>query len=270
MDEIITIGRSLVQHGKHNDRAYILSFSEEDDSATLDMIEQLARKNGYTKIVAKVPEMQADIFTDMSFAKEGRLENCEYERFYFMSKYLSDRRKQVDNLEELESVINSALTAEPKDIKETFEIRPLTKDDIDPQIAIYKTVFKTYPFPIYYREFIEEMMDSHVSYYGVFEDGKMIATASAELDEKTGLAEMTDFATLPEHRGKGFAVKLLEKMEEDLEKRGIRSYFTIARAVSHGMNKTFARCGYTYSGTLYNNTNINGDIESMNIWYKVV
>ena len=270
MDEIITLGKSQIQHGKHNDRAYVLSFSEEDSSATVDVIELLARKNGYSKIVAKVPEMKTDIFKNKNFIKEGRLENSEYEQFFFMSKYLTEKRRNVENMKELRDVIKSALTCKPKDINDTFEIKALTKDDIDAQIAIYKIVFKSYPFPIYYREFIEEMMDSHVSYYGVFEDGRMIATASAELDEKTGLAEMTDFATLPEHRGKGFAVKLLEKMEEDLEKRGIRSFFTIARAVSHGMNKTFARCGYTYSGTLYNNTNINGDIESMNVWYKVI
>lgn len=270
MDEIITVGNSQVQHGKHNDRAYILSFAEEDSSATVDVIEILARKNGYSKIVAKVPETRTDIFRKKNFVKEGKLENSEYERFFFMSKYLSEKRRDVKNKDELKEVIDSALSCKPKVIADDFDIRPLTKEDIDAQIAIYKQVFKSYPFPIYYREFIEEMMDSHVFYYGVFEDGKMIATASAELDTKTNLAEMTDFATLPDHRGKGFAVKLLEKMEEDLEKKGVRSFFTIARAVSHGMNKTFSRCGYTYSGTLYNNTNINGDIESMNVWYKVI
>jgi len=43
---------------------------------------------------------------------------------------------------------------------------------------------------------------------------------------------------------------------------------TIARAMSTGMNITFACCGYNYAGTLVNNTNISGSIESMNVWYK--
>ncbi len=35
-----------------------------------------------------------------------------------------------------------------------------------------------------------------------------------------------------------------------------------------GMNITFAKTGYTYAGTLINNTNISGRLESMNVWYK--
>ena len=34
------------------------------------------------------------------------------------------------------------------------------------------------------------------------------------------------------------------------------------------MNITFARQGYAFSGTLYNNTNISGNLESMNVWHK--
>jgi hypothetical protein len=34
------------------------------------------------------------------------------------------------------------------------------------------------------------------------------------------------------------------------------------------MNITFARAGYRYAGTLVNNTQICGQLESMNVWYK--
>ncbi len=57
-------------------------------------------------------------------------------------------------------------------------------------------------------------------------------------------------------------------MEEKSFKLGIKTVFTIARAKSPGMNITFARSGYDYGGTLVNNTNISGQIESMNVWYK--
>ena len=46
------------------------------------------------------------------------------------------------------------------------------------------------------------------------------------------------------------------------------TYFSIARSLSAAMNITFAKNGYRYGGTLGNNTNIAGRIESMNIWYK--
>jgi hypothetical protein len=34
------------------------------------------------------------------------------------------------------------------------------------------------------------------------------------------------------------------------------------------MNITFAKCGYIFGGTLINNTQISGSIESMNLWHK--
>ena len=88
------------------------------------------------------------------------------------------------------------------------------------------------------------------------------------MDAEHENAEMTDFATLPEFRAQGYAGILLKTMEEQMEKKGIKTVFTIARALSSGMNITFAKNGYTYGGRLVNNTNISGNIESMNIWYK--
>ncbi len=79
---------------------------------------------------------------------------------------------------------------------------------------------------------------------------------------------MTDFATLPKWRGKGFAQCLLLHMEKTMKRRGIKTAYTIARAMSAGMNVTFSRAGYRFGGRLKNNTNISGNIESMNVWYK--
>jgi beta-lysine N6-acetyltransferase len=88
------------------------------------------------------------------------------------------------------------------------------------------------------------------------------------MDTANGAVEMTDFATLPELRGQGAAQSLLLAMEEAMRARGLQLAFTIARAYSAGMNVTFAKCGYRYGGTLCNNTNISGNIESMNLWSR--
>ena len=80
--------------------------------------------------------------------------------------------------------------------------------------------------------------------------------------------EMTDFATLPEALGHGLALSLLETMESAMCRRNMHTAHTIARARSPGMNITFSKAGYTFAGTLINNTNISGGIESMNVWYK--
>ena len=79
---------------------------------------------------------------------------------------------------------------------------------------------------------------------------------------------MTDFATLSKYRGQGLASYLLKKMEREMIHQGMRTLFSIARALSPAMNMTFGNTDYLYGGTLVNNTNISGRIESMNVWYK--
>ena len=79
---------------------------------------------------------------------------------------------------------------------------------------------------------------------------------------------MTDFAVPPTHRGKKLAYFLLGEMEKAMRDRGFKTLYTIARLQSPGMNKTFLNHGYHFSGLLVNNTNISGNIESMNVYYK--
>jgi putative beta-lysine N-acetyltransferase len=111
-------------------------------------------------------------------------------------------------------------------------------------------------------------MKRHVAYFGVTEGNRLIALSASEMDPAYKNAEMTDFATLPLRRGNGFGKHLLTFMEQALKVTSIKTAYTIARAASPGINVTFARCNYKYGGRLINNTNISGQIESMNIWYK--
>ena len=132
----------------------------------------------------------------------------------------------------------------------------------------FKEVFESYPFPIHDPVYLQKTMKSHIQYFYVSDRGRFVALSSAEMNHSCKNVEMTDFATLQAYRGRGLAVHLLGTMEKEMKERGIKTAYTIARAVSAGMNITFAKMGYAFSGTLINNTNISGNIESMNIWYK--
>ena len=88
------------------------------------------------------------------------------------------------------------------------------------------------------------------------------------MDTVSKNVEMTDFATLSKFRGNSYANLLLRFMENEMRSRGMQTAYTIARAISPGMNITFGKAGYTYGGRLINNTNIAGQIESMNVWHK--
>jgi putative beta-lysine N-acetyltransferase len=178
----------------------------------------------------------------------------------------------VDNIEVLEHVMELAMGKKGLGIRhampEGSSIRICREDDVGAMADIYREVFPSYPFPVHDPAYLRETMQSHVLYFGVESNGRLLALSSAELDSHGKNAEMTDFATLPASLGRGFAANLLAAMEPEAARHGIRTLYTIARAVSPGMNITFARLGYEFGGRLINNTQISGSIESMNVWYK--
>ncbi|MEJ2054291.1 MAG: putative beta-lysine N-acetyltransferase, partial [Calditrichaceae bacterium] len=154
------------------------------------------------------------------------------------------------------------------EFKPGLKIKILDENNIDDLAELYKAVFKTYPFPIFDKDFLKDTMLSHIVYFGIYDKHQLIAAASSEMDISSRNAEMTDFATLPDYRGHNLSVNLLKEMEAEMRLRKMITLYTIARSHSPGMNITFAKLNYIYSGTLVNNTNISGKIESMNIWYK--
>lgn len=149
----------------------------------------------------------------------------------------------------------------PEDIIESCQ-----PQDAADMSAVYRRVFRSYPFPIHQPAFLDRMMKAGHRYFCIRADGGIAALAAAEIDLPHRVAEMTDFATLPEWRGRGFAAGLLKHMHGQVRKAGIRTTYTIARAASRGMNSVFGNCGYRYAGLLKNNSQICGSIQSMTVW----
>ena len=133
---------------------------------------------------------------------------------------------------------------------------------------LYKAVFSSYPFPVFDPDYLIQTMRDNVEYAGVWYKDRLVSIASAEKSPYYSNAEMTDFATLSDYSGNNFSVALLKFLEEKMIDQRYKTLYSIARSLSAAMNITFRKCGYTYSGTLINNTNICGSIESMNIWHK--
>jgi putative beta-lysine N-acetyltransferase len=273
-DKTEIIGNSPVSHGKFSDRAYILSFSQKDGADVIEHVEKLAKEGGYSKIIAKVPKEKSMLFksTGYSFEAVMPLKGTYTDEIFFAAKYLKPERESEQNIAEQAKIIAAAISYKDKKEKapEVSSCRRMAPADAEEMAAVYRQVFESYPFPIHNPDYIRETMREDVAYFGIYEEEKLAALSSAEFCKGFSAAEMTDFATLPEFRGRGCANSLLAKMEEEVPKLGIRNFFTIARAMSYGMNITFARNGYDFSGRLVNNTNICGSIESMNVWYKQI
>jgi len=147
-------------------------------------------------------------------------------------------------------------------------LRRCIPDDAERMSKLYKKVFSSYPFPIDDPRHIIDTMLDNISYFGIEINNEFVSLSSAEMDTVSKNVEMTDFATLPEFRGNNFASLLLKFMENQMRSCGIQTAYTIARAISPAMNITFGKASYKYGGRLINNTNISGQIESMNVWYK--
>lgn len=273
-DTLERIGGSVIQHGKMNDRIYLMKLNKDDVPDIIPKLNALAEESGYSKIFAKVPETLRD-----TFLGDGYKEEANIPRFYkgevdysFLGKYLSDDRKALSNEDEIKDVLNAAKgrssSAEPTVNKDIFVLRKAGPADIPAMCRIYKEVFKSYPFPIHDPQYLLDTMKADVDYFVASRGEEVAAVSSSEKDPEAQNSEMTDFATLPEFRGKGLSGRLLRFMEISAAEEGIKTAYTIARAISYGMNISFAKGGYVFAGTLVNNTNISGSIESMNVWYK--
>lgn len=270
-DQISTIGASVVQHGKYNDRVYLMKLALQDSPAIIDAINRLATQQGYSKIFAKLPAHASEPFLADGYRIEATIPGFfQEDAACLLGKYFNEQRMAESNPELVHDVLQTALSqplAATRPLPAGLVCRMADQHDADAMAALYRLIFASYPFPITDPDYLRACMRSTV-FFGIWADQKLVALSSAEIDQETSSVEMTDFATLEAYRGHGLARYLLQQMEQEMVQRGIVTWYTIARACSRGMNNTFAKSGYGYAGTLTNNTQISGGLESMNVWYK--
>jgi putative beta-lysine N-acetyltransferase len=274
-DTMIRMTGATIQHGPASDRVYLMKLASSDVPRIIRFMEELAFDKGYTKLFAKVPEHAEGWFHARGFRVEARIPGM-YEGKRdgcFMAKYPRRERARIRDPKTVEDVLKAAGRQAgrkaPISLPHGWTARAMEPGDAQAMAGLYREVFETYPFPIHDQDYLRSTMDAHVRYFGILDEGgRLVALSSAETDPAGSNAEMTDFATLEGFRGRGLAGLLLARMESEMRRTGIRTAYTIARAHATGMNIVFARQGYAFAGTLPNNTQIKGDLESMNVWYK--
>jgi putative beta-lysine N-acetyltransferase len=273
-DVIQQIGKSIVQHGHFNNRIYVMRLSFEDIPDIIRPLDELAKKEGYSKIFIKLPKSSESVFAGAGYCTEATVP------FYyngtdtavFMAKYFNAARNKVADSREIADVLSATFGYAERGyhprLPAGFSIVHAHLGDAKEIASLFRSVFETYPFPILEQDFIARTMKEGIRYFCIHQSKKIVAVASCEINTDAQNAEMTDFATDPRFQGKGLAGSLLLAMETEIQKEGIQLAYTIARASSYPINMTFARAGYQYGGMLPNNTNICGTLESMNVWYK--
>jgi len=275
-DTIEKLRNSTIQHGPLNSRIYLMKLHEEDVPDILQDMNRLARDNKYGKILAKVPSTLIHIFAQWGYGQEAAIPGFfrGIDDMVFMAKYFSSDRSLEKNKDRIQDIITIAQKKNTRRVtfndEESVRIRRCFPLDAREMSLVYQQIFQTYPVPIHDPEYLVDAMKAHCQYFCAIKGEDIIALASSEIDADNLSVEMTDFATLPDWRGRGMALRLLEQMEAEMVQMGMYSAYTIARALSYGMNITFGKMGYIYAGTLTNNTNISGRIESMSLWHKTL
>ncbi|MBN1278963.1 MAG: putative beta-lysine N-acetyltransferase [Chlorobiaceae bacterium] len=273
-DLIETCCGATIQHGPQSNRIYVMHAGASEPGMLAVQLAELALRKRYTKIIAKIPEAAA-----ASFFEQGYCREAEIPEFYrngdtalFMARFFDDSRACMADASAIARVLELSQQAlaecRQDQASGAWQVCQCGPADAKEMSGIYRKVFPSYPFPIDQPEYLQETMLSHIEYFGVRDQDRLVALASSEMDRENRNVEMTDFATLPERRGRSLSHLLLMTMEREMRQEGFVTAYTIARSLSPGINRTFARAGYLFGGTLINNTGISGGIESMNVWHK--
>lgn len=210
--------------------------------------------------------------------ENGFLCEAVVERFFrgsdacYFTKYFAEERRQCREWLKEDSILKNvgALARKPVTITvpEEYNLIKINKADAENLAKFYKEVFRIYPVPLHEPHYIRKTIERGTIYYAYLLNGTIVSAASAEVNEMYFNAEVTDCATLSEHRKFGLMKKLLMKLEAALVKREIFCVYSIARAQSFGMNAVLHQLEFRYRGRLLNNCYIYNESENMNMWVK--
>ncbi len=256
----------------HNRRLQVLEHQGPDLAGLVEGLRREAEERDYGKVFLKAMPLERPALEAAGMTAEATIWG------YFrkadavvMSLFLDQSRLRQPFAEEeaeiLQAVAGRPREPKPRELPTGYSEATATEADAVELAALYDTVFASYPFPITRPDYLIGTMRSHVV-YRIIRDacGEVVAAASAEMSVDEGHAELTDFATRPDQRGHGLALRLLAGLEGEMAARKIGGLHTIARARSYGMNRVFFNRGWEMTGTLVNNCHIAGRLENMHVW----
>ncbi|MBM7584233.1 putative beta-lysine N-acetyltransferase [Bacillus pakistanensis] len=235
-----------------------------------DRILEIARLERVEKIIIKSRNEHIHLLLELGFQLEGVVNGYfNGGDAYFVSKFLETNRRENQFWIKEDEIIAGVRGLDREELFiEGGRIKKAKIDDAPRLSKLYQEVFEIYPVPLQEQDYLEDCLNSGTIFLFVEEGGEIVSAASAEINTQYSNVEMTDCATLPKHRGKGYMKQLLLALEIELKSKNIYCAYTIARALSFGMNAAFHQLDYRYRGRLVNNCYIFDKMEDMNIWVK--
>lgn len=242
-------------------------------NAIIDYAEKLMKEKKREKLIFKIRNEQFQPFIQQGYILEAQIDHYFLgATAYFFTKYFDLQRMESNHWitedQMLHSINGMAVSSEIINPPQEYHLKKVEAADAENLAQLYQQVFQIYPTPLHDPNYIKKTIVDGTIYYCFYWNGKIVSAASAEVNQSYRNAELTDCATLKEHRKHGFMKILLKKLEEDLYAQGIYCSYSIARSLSFGMNAALHQLGYEYRGRLRNNVFIFDKLENMNVWVK--
>lgn len=275
-DKVEKIGDSLVQHGKYNDRVYLMNLSQKDFPEIINNLENLADEKNYRKVIAKVPQWGWDKFQMNGYELEARIPKYFNGRseLRIYSKFFGENIVRMSAIEKKVIKENIRIVKKHQNkISNNYaipgiKIRKIRKNEISDVSALYKEFYKTYPFPIYANEYLLDLINDGVLFAGAYKHDQLCAVMGCEVNQTFKNAEIMACAFNKISTGSNVLIGLFNFLSDKLIEKDTKTVYSIVRALDSNLNSSFRKMGLRYFGTLENNTNIHGQVESMNVWSK--
>ncbi|WP_409301195.1 putative beta-lysine N-acetyltransferase [Peribacillus sp. SCS-155] len=234
---------------------------------------QIAEEHKAEKLIVKARREQVDDLIRRGFVLEGEIQHYFYgSSCYFFARYFVDERRNSTNWAMEDEILDRVLALKKhvdlSKVPAQYTKRKAEEEDAGKLASLYRRVFQVYPVPMDDPHYVTKCMKQGSVFYVYECQGSVISAASAEINSSYHNAEITDCATLPEHRQFGLMKHLISELEKHLYQQEIYCLYSIARSLSFGMNAAFHQLGYEYSGRLANNCFIFDKLEDMNVWVK--
>jgi len=291
----LKLGNNLIVmiDDEHSDRIRCNHPNTSQGKAIAFLLAGAAHCLGRSKVLTMVDKCMAPELIDQGFILAGTMPG-----FYrgknecsVLTYNLDDARhrmahpiegaKVVDLVEQVNSVDNKHYL-ERRSYMEDTDLDGLDKLEISPDVqttlampkdankiaALIDKTFFDYPTPSHDPDYIRSQIEAGVPFRFVEADGIIVACASADLVPDALTAELTDCATLPEYRKRGYMMNLLTDLMWDLEQKEYYSAFTYSRARIPGINILFKKLGFEYCGCVHQSCRIGDGLEDMNMWIR--
>ncbi|MFZ3588749.1 putative beta-lysine N-acetyltransferase [Bacillus sp. DJP31] len=239
----------------------------------VNQIIEHSTSRSYSKVIIYARREHVHVFVEKGFLLEAILEGFFHgSHAYTLAMYLEQRRRQSNKWIKEDEIVQKVLEipslCSTESLPDGYSLRKGNLQDAEQLASLYNSVFQIYPTPLNDPEFIKSSMEYDTIFYVIEKDGTIVSAASACMNKKYFNAEISDCATLPVHRSHGLLKHLILQLEKEMLERKIFCVYSIARALSFGMNAALQQLQYKYKGRLTNNCYIFDKLEDMNVWVK--